>query len=120
MEAPPILLVEDDDNDVLLFRRAVDDIDLSCQHGCAVVSGGSVACWGQDYGGRLGPGIEGDQAEPRIVAGVTGTSSVTLGWNHSCAIDLSGQAQCWGSDARGQITGSGPYSLEPIPVPTPR
>jgi alpha-tubulin suppressor-like RCC1 family protein len=67
---------------------------------CAIGSGGSVQCWGEDINGQLGAPFYEDSifsAHPLEVSGLTGAASVsTHGWQ-SCAVLGSGVIDCWGS-----------------------
>jgi hypothetical protein len=70
-------------------------------HGCAVMSDGSVRCWGGNTAGQLGDGTTvGSKAT--VVSGIT--NAVAVGVNpgnyesshRSCALLASGQIRCWG------------------------
>ena len=65
---------------------------------CALASGGSLYCWGDDYEGRLGngPAVTADQPVPVPVSapGVVFTS-ISTGHDHSCAASTRA-AYCWG------------------------
>lgn len=68
---------------------------------CAVLTGGSLRCWGKNNRGQVGNGVSGTFEEvhsPAQVVGVTsGTTEVSLGYEFTCAV-ISGAAKCWGSN----------------------
>lgn len=79
-------------------------------HSCAILTDGSVKCWGNNGSGQLGQGhfnSMGDQAgEMASLTGIPlGESArfVAAGGAHTCAILQSGQVKCWGNNAYGQL-----------------
>ncbi len=79
-------------------------------HTCAVWSGGSVACWGQDDRGQLGDdAVLGGSPVPVGVAlpGGRTARAIAVGGSHTCATLDDGSLACWGFDATGQL-GNGP------------
>ena len=75
-------------------------------HTCAVLTNGSVSCWGYNGHGELGNGTtSGPQPVGTAVtaAGLTGpASSVAAGGYHTCAI-VGGAVMCWGADESAQL-----------------
>ncbi len=74
------------------------------QHSCAVLTNGTVECWGDNSEGQLGDGTMAPLLSPSTtaaVSGITNAASVTAGDNFSCAALSDGRAFCWGfgSDA---------------------
>ena len=61
-------------------------------HSCAVLSGGTVQCWGRS--------TEGQSTVP---ASVTDAIAVTAGDVHSCAVLSDDTVECWGSGSSGQL-----------------
>jgi len=84
-------------------------------HSCALLSGGTVECWGSNAFGELGSGTStGPQtcagsacsASPVAVSGLSGASAIATGNEHSCAL-VSGAVECWGANFFGELgTGS--------------
>jgi alpha-tubulin suppressor-like RCC1 family protein len=89
----------------------VSAVSAGHRHGCAVASG-SVFCWGDNAGGKLGNGSTSQSSVSVEVANVangftnTDVTAVSAGYAHTCAI-ASGSVYCWGSDSRGEL-GNGP------------
>lgn len=72
-------------------------------HSCALISDGTVKCWGRGKGGELGDSAWSDSSTPVTVSGLSGVVALTLGAGHSCAVLSAGSAKCWGSNYRGQL-----------------
>jgi uncharacterized repeat protein (TIGR01451 family) len=78
-------------------------------HTCALMSSGTVRCWGFHSGGRLGYGNAddiGDNEHPSSVGPVQlgGTATaIAAGGAHTCAILAGGAVRCWGFNGEGQL-----------------
>jgi alpha-tubulin suppressor-like RCC1 family protein len=89
--------------------------------GCALISGGSVRCWGTNDVGQLGDGTTNDSPTSVAVSDLTDGMSLSVGptGNSVCAVRSSGVAVCWGSNDTGQL-GMGvqteDMSMTPLPV----
>lgn len=73
---------------------------------CAIISNGSVMCWGYGYSGNLGSGGTSDLYNPTQTSslGVGRTAvSIAAGKDHTCAILDNGSVACWGYGYYGQI-----------------
>jgi hypothetical protein len=68
-------------------------IELGRRHGVALLPGGSVGVWGDNfYGQRSMPGV------------LVGITAVAAGFDHSLALTRDGRVIGWGADSRGQST----------------
>ena len=72
------------------------------QHACAILSDGSVACWGSNSSGQLGDGTEINRAQPVAVPGLQNVVAVATGLSHTCAM-TAGAVHCWGDNSQGQL-----------------
>jgi alpha-tubulin suppressor-like RCC1 family protein len=90
-------------------------------HSCALLSDGTVQCWGDDDSGQLGDGNTNPSSTPMAVSGGTGVLSgvtaIAAGAYHTCALLANGTVQCWGDDDSGQL-GNGSTTTD-MPVTTP-
>ncbi len=98
-------------------------------HGCALLRGGEVWCWGPNTTGQLGVRADGCTAcpKPAKVAGVVDAVELSSSANASCVRDKAGAVFCWGIDNAGQLGRAGdatcayggPCSMKPAAVPIP-
>jgi alpha-tubulin suppressor-like RCC1 family protein len=109
--------------DVLGIDDAVR-IAAGVWHVCAVLSGGTIECWGENGLGTLGTGDAVSRAIPTLVHGIDGTDLVAAGVaataTHTCVILEGGSIWCFGSNAFGQLgSGSVEESLVPVQAHAP-
>jgi hypothetical protein len=90
-------------------------ISAASHYSCALLSGGTVLCWGQNYQGQLGDGTATDRSVPVTVIGITNAVAVVSGGAHSCALLGGGMVQCWGYNKYGQL-GNGTTKDSSVPV----
>lgn len=71
---------------------------------CAVLSDGSVECWGP-FQGRPGASVNSTDVTPVVMPSVTTTArGLDVGYNHACAISPDARTvQCWGSNLGGAL-----------------
>ena len=77
-------------------------IASSQRHSCALREDGTIACWGDNWGGQLGSGQTGEELEESVVpvqvADITDAIAIATGDQHSCALREDGTIACWGGD----------------------
>ncbi len=90
-------------------------VSVGGNHACALMSSGSVECWGLDQFSQLGddPGTGAPLYQEYAVeaAGVVGATGLVAGGSHTCAIVSQGQISCWGLNGSGQL-GTGSVSTD--------
>ncbi|HEY5159514.1 MAG TPA: hypothetical protein VII83_00445 [Gaiellaceae bacterium] len=68
---------------------------------CALISGGSIDCWGYNRDGQVGDGTVNRvrpyaSPSPSRVVGITKAVSISAGYFHTCALIAGGTVECWG------------------------
>ena len=81
-------------------------------YSCALVSGGSLKCWG--YPGWVSDSPTANPGTLWTNAGVSGASAIAAANTYMCEIVGTGQVSCWGSGALGYPSGN-----EIVTTPTP-
>ncbi|MDW3215887.1 MAG: hypothetical protein R8G01_17955 [Ilumatobacteraceae bacterium] len=93
----------------------IAEIEVADEYACARRSDGRVLCWGgMGSTGVLGDGSGTDSEAPRLVAGLTDATSISLGSLRGCAVRTNSQAACWGNSMLGN--GTTGRSLTPVDV----
>jgi len=92
----------------------VIDIAVGDEFACAVISGGTVKCWGQGDYNQMGNGFTSDQTTPATVPGISTAAKVVAGAYHACALLSSGSVSCWGYGTDGQM-GDGATDNNSVP-----
>ena len=90
-------------------------------HSCALLSNGSVQCWGDNSVGQLGDGSTIASAAPGLTRDISNAVGISAGGNNTCAVLSGGGVMCWGSNSSGQLgiaTTAGPESCT-YPGPNP-
>jgi len=90
-------------------------ISVGWTHACALLSSGSVECWGDGSHGQLGNGSDKQSDTPVVVAGLSNVRQIEAGDEDSCALLNDGTVECWGNGSSGQL-GNGTYADSPVPV----
>lgn len=111
-------------NKAIVLYSTPKTISAGNETTCAVISDGTIKCWGNDGAGRLGIGSENvNQNEPgTLVSGINNAREVMAGYQHSCAVLEDGSAKCWGWDNYFQLGDGGelgvaqPNQLTPVNV----
>ena len=75
------------------------------QHNCAIMTNGSLYCWGKNSYGELGIGSTTEQNTPQLVN--LGSSvkavDVSVGDGFTCAVTDAGALMCWGTNGNGRL-----------------
>ena len=88
-------------------------ISTAYQNTCAVMSDGSLKCWGDNSAGQLGDGTTDEKTSPLFVnvgAGRT-VKAASLGTYLTCALLDDRSLKCWGGGWSGQL-GAGSITYE--------
>ena len=73
------------------------------RHACALLSTGSIKCWGKAENGQLGNGSTtgnssgNNQTIPVDVSGISNAINISAGLHESCAVLDTGSVKCWGA-----------------------
>lgn len=83
---------------------------------CAMMSDGSVFCWGDNVAGQIGDGSNSNRLQPTRVIFPIGlpVTDFSMSWGHSCAILNESSVWCWG--ANGGVLGDGSKEDSNMPV----
>jgi alpha-tubulin suppressor-like RCC1 family protein len=82
---------------------------------CALITGGTVECWGYNNYGQLGNNSTVNSSSPVIVSGLTNVTQITGSKYQNCARKSDGTVWCWGSNQYGQL-GDGTTTDRHVPV----
>lgn len=93
----------------LLGMKAVH-IDADKDHACAVLTDGTVRCWGNNQDYTLGNGTGGYPSRSNTPVTVLGLENaaiqVSVGSRSGCALLVDGRVSCWGDGYAGGAVGS--------------
>ncbi|KAG6679170.1 hypothetical protein I3842_14G116700 [Carya illinoinensis] len=76
----------------------VQNIACGGRHAALVTKQGEIFSWGEEFGGRLGHGVDSDVLQPKLIDALSSTNIelVACGEYHTCAVTLSGDLYTWG------------------------
>lgn len=101
--------------DVTGLTTGVQMISAGFNHTCALITGGTIKCWGYNGEGELGDSTTTHRNTPVNVTGISsGTTKVSGGQFGTCAV-VSGAVKCWGANWSGNL-GDDTYNDSSIPV----
>lgn len=79
------------------------DVDAEYVSACAIANTGRVYCWGDNYFGVLGNGVDDSNSNIPVLVplptGVDSFTSVKVGFAMSCGLANTGVVYCWGNAA---------------------
>jgi len=82
----------------------VTAIALGSGHSCAVHADGTASCWGANFFGQTGTGLDETYFEkPSKVIGLTDVAGIAANGHHTCAWRHDGSVDCWGDNSGGQL-----------------
>ena len=85
-------------------------------HTCAVMTGGTVRCWGSNYDAELGDGTTTARLTLLTVPGLgSGVAAIAAGDGVSCTVMTGGAVLCWGDNTYGQL-GDGTTTQRSLPT----
>ncbi|MGE0525488.1 MAG: RCC1 domain-containing protein [Bdellovibrionales bacterium] len=98
-------------------------IAAGVNNACAIMSDGSLQCWGAGANGAIGDGSSSNRSVPTPVSGLgagSGVVKVEIGYQSVCALLNTGGIKCWGDAQSGEAgdgtSGGGNYKLTPVVV----
>lgn len=99
---------------VVVLPATVTDFSLGLTHGCALLTDGTIYCWGRNNLNQIADGSASATVDPAVSPSGLSNNFVEIktGDNHSCALNSTGQVYCWGDGTYGQ---SGSCSASNIP-----
>ena len=80
------------------------DVGAGIEHSCALLTDGTMRCWGTSYVGQLGDGtFNGWSDVPKPVLNLSDAIAGVVGGFHTCAILADRSMRCWGRNQDGQV-----------------
>lgn len=106
--------------DVTGLPTNVADVGTGTYHTCALLTNGTVYCWGRGLEGQLGDGNGANSITPVAISGIVDATKISVGGNHACVIRSGGGVACWGDNSNGQIgngsSGFGAKAVSPYNI----
>lgn len=100
--------------------QGVAQIAAGSQFTCALITDGTVRCWGKNKNGELGLGTAdtNNHPTPAPVPGLTNVIYLAAGDNHACAVLADHSLKCWGFNGDGELgIGVADNVAHPTPMP---
>lgn len=86
-------------------------------HTCALLTGGTVTCWGENVDGELGIAPGTVVSGPVTVPGIAGATAISAHDRGACAL-VAGTPRCWGTGLAAQLTMAQEIITPNDPYPT--
>ena len=95
----------------------VTAISAGADHTCALLSDGTVRCWGSNGSGQLGDGFKASiEPSPTSVSEIASAVAISAGEEFTCALLADSTVECWGANDSGQL-GNGAASTADVGTP---
>ena len=92
-------------------------ISAGGSHTCALLTGGTVKCWGLKDNAWLSYGADAYSSTPVSESGISGVTQISAGDDHTCALLTGGTVACWGFNDTGELgNGTTTNSFTPVSV----
>jgi len=78
------------------LASGVTAVSVGLDYACALLTGGTVDCWGDNSLGQLGTTTASATPTPTPVPGISGATSLSAGWFSTCVTTSAGSIYCWG------------------------
>ncbi|HKE40834.1 MAG TPA: FG-GAP-like repeat-containing protein [Casimicrobiaceae bacterium] len=85
------------------FLTGVIGIAAGGSHSCALLSTGTVKCWGRGTEGQLGNGLGTTSNLPVAVSSLTNVGQIVAGNQHTVALRTDGTVRAWGINTSNEI-----------------
>jgi len=98
------------------LNEVVQSVAAGGYHSCALLTDGSLKCWGRDHHNQLGSTQPIGYSPVPVVADMLNiaVTEVAGGEEHTCALTVEGGVVCWGDNFFGQLGTGDHYYIEGI------
>jgi alpha-tubulin suppressor-like RCC1 family protein/outer membrane protein OmpA-like peptidoglycan-associated protein len=96
----------------------VSALAVGSWHTCALLTTGTMKCWGKNEFGQLGDRTKTDSGSPVDVSGLSGVTGIATAMHSTCAV-IGGGVKCWGRNADGELGNNKPATSDGFTSSTP-